>query len=242
MLEIVYLAHSGFALLTDNATVIIDYYSDSCAGSRCLAHGVVDEDALSRPGRLYILSSHAHADHFNPVVLRWKQRRPDAVYLFSQDILDAGLAASNDAVYLQKGHTYADETLQVRAFGSTDAGVSFVLKLAGHTVLHAGDLNNWHWNQEVPAAEAAAYEQAYLAELATLAAAYPHLDAALFPVDPRLGRDYMRGAEQLVEAIDVDCFVPMHFWEDTQKANAFAPLARKRFAPITRRGETIRLS
>ena len=145
LLKIVYLAHSGFALLLEKATIVVDYYSDSCIGNRCLSHGVVDEDLLSRPGRFYVLCTHGHADHFNPIILSWRERRPDIVYLFSQDILESGLARSQDAIYLKPGHTYSDECLHAAAFGSTDIGISFAMCIEKKKLFHAGDLNNWQW-------------------------------------------------------------------------------------------------
>lgn len=241
LLKIVYLAHSGFAILTEKATLVVDYYSDSCAGDRCLSHGVVDDDLFSRPGRFYVLCSHGHADHFNPVILSWREKRPDIVYLFSQDILDSGLARAQDALYLQPGHTYSDEMLHAAAFGSTDIGVSFALHLEKKKLFHAGDLNNWHWNEEVPREEAAGYEQAFLHELSLLASAYPRFDAAMFPVDPRLGKDYMRGAQQFVDAVEVEHFIPMHFGGHYDKANAFAPYAHHHFFPIRHRGQVLAL-
>ena len=55
---------------------------------------------------------------------------------------------------------------------------------------------------------------------------YTHeLDVAMFPVDPRLGREYMRGPEQFVKRIKTNIFVPMHFAPDYGKANAFRVLA-----------------
>lgn len=241
LLKIVYLAHSGFALLLEKATIVVDYYSDSCIGNRCLSHGVVDEDLLSRPGRFYVLCTHGHADHFNPIILSWRERRPDIVYLFSQDILESGLARSQDAIYLKPGHTYSDECLHAAAFGSTDIGISFAMCIEKKKLFHAGDLNNWHWNEEVSCEEAVGYEKAFLQELSLLAAAYPHFDAAMFPVDPRLGKDYMRGAQQFIDAIEVDHFIPMHFGEHYAKANAFAPYAHHHFFPLHQRGQTMTL-
>ena len=75
----------------------------------------------------------------------------------------------------------------------------------------------------------------------SFAAAYPHFDAAMFPVDPRLGKDYMRGAQQFVDAIEVDHFIPMHFGEHYAKANAFAPYAHHHFFPVHQRGQTMTL-
>ena len=234
LLKVIYLAQSGFAILGETATIVIDYYSDSCIGDRCLSNGVVDNALLHRPGRFYVLCSHGHADHFNPVVLSWRKVRPDIVYLFSYDLLNNGQTTDSDAIY-------ADETLQLSAFDSTDIGISFVLKLEGKTLFHAGDLNNWHWNEEVPPEEAAGYEAAYLAELEKISTAYPKVDAAFFPVDPRLGKDYMRGAQQFVDSIDVGCFIPMHFGTEFSKGNAFARFAPHRFIRLERRGDSFLL-
>ena len=33
-----------------------------------------------------VFVSHAHRDHFNPMILRWRVRRPDIQYIFSDDI------------------------------------------------------------------------------------------------------------------------------------------------------------
>lgn len=241
LLKAVYLAQSGFAILGETATIVIDYYSDSCTGDRCLFNGVVDNALLHRPGRFYVLCSHGHADHFNPVVLSWKDIRSDIVYLFSYDLLNNGQTTAGDAIYLKQGHTYADETLQLSAFGSTDIGISFILKLEGKTLFHAGDLNNWHWNEEVSPEEAAGYEASYLAELKKISSTYPKIEAAFFPVDPRLGKDYMRGAQQFVDAIDVACFIPMHFGADFSKGNAFAPFTPHRFVRLERRGDSFLL-
>lgn len=49
----------------------------------------------------------------------------------------------------------------------------------------------------------------------------------MFPVDPRLGTEYMRGARQFVEQIKTSIFVPMHFDEAYDKAAAFLPIAQK---------------
>ena len=78
-MELVYIYHSGFALLGEGFTVIIDYYRDSVEKNLT---GIVHGELLKRPGRLYVLSSHSHADHFNPEVLTWRQERPDVQFIF----------------------------------------------------------------------------------------------------------------------------------------------------------------
>ena len=128
-MKLIYIYHSCFALVGESFTVIIDYYKDSA--QRPLV-GVVHDELLKRPGKLYVLSSHSHTDHFNPEVLEWKKMHTDIQYVFSKDILENGEARLNDACYLSQGETWADGVLEVEAFGSTDLGISFFLRLDGN--------------------------------------------------------------------------------------------------------------
>ena len=50
----------------------------------------------------------------------------------------------------------------------------------------------------------------------------------MFPVDPRLGKDYTRGAEQFLDRIKVGLFIPMHFWDNIEAAGAFRPAVERR--------------
>jgi L-ascorbate metabolism protein UlaG (beta-lactamase superfamily) len=211
-MNIRYLFHSGFAVECEDCTVVIDYFLDECTGVRAIEQGVVTDAYVKRPGPFYVLSSHSHRDHFNPVVLDWQKTRPGIRYIFSRDILLAGKVQSNPNITaLVSGQRYADERITVEAFGSTDLGVSFVIRLDGKTLFHAGDLNNWHWNREADAAFSANAERAFLTELDLIRKAAPEMDAAMFPVDPRLGPACGKGAEQFTSAIKVKTLVPMHF-------------------------------
>lgn len=234
-----YIYHSGFAIEADGVTIIIDYYKDSCETE--LNQGIVHQQLLHRPGKLYVLATHFHPDHFNPHILTWKDQQPDIQYIFSKDILKAKRAMAGDATYIDKGDTYQDDTLSIEAFGSTDAGVSFLIRLQGTTIFHAGDLNNWHWNQEATPQYIAKAEGDYAAELKYLKQRVKEIDLVMFPVDPRLGKDYMKGAKQFIEQIKTTIFVPMHFSEDYQGGNAFGITAEAygcRFISIHHRGES----
>lgn len=101
----------------------------------------------------------------------------------------------------------------------------FLLHTEGKRIFHAGDLNNWHWREESTEQEVEEAEKAFLREVAVLAKDADFLDLAMFPVDPRLGADYMSGAKQFIDRIPVRKFVPMHFWERYEKANAFREYA-----------------
>lgn len=216
-MDLIYIYHSGYALLFEGFTVIIDFYEDSVSETS----GCVHEQLLSRPGRLYVLSSHFHADHFNRRVLEWRQVKEDIVYVFSSEIRRRRHIDRDAAVWIRKGETYADDNLSVRAFGSTDAGVSFMIETGGRKIFHAGDLNNWHWMDESGEEEWKGYEKNYLRELECIAGYSPVADLVMFPVDPRLGREYMRGAMQFASRIRTGVFMPMHFGADYAAANAF---------------------
>lgn len=239
-MELIYLYHSGFALLGEGFTVIMDYFEDSVSAPS----GVVHDELLKRPGKLYVLSSHSHVDHFNKNVLTFRAKHADVSFIFSRDILQQKLVGPEDAIWLEKGEHYADELLQIHAFGSTDIGVSFLIEVAGKKIFHAGDLNNWHWMDESDEAEWRGYENHFLRELNDIARYTRSMDVVMFPVDPRLGREYMRGPRQFVEQIKTSIFVPMHFDEAYDKAAAFLPIAQKNGASmpeIRSRGQKISL-
>ena len=202
-----YIYHSGFAIEAEGVTLIIDYYKDSSETE--LNKGIVHDRLLQRPGKLYVLASHFHPDHFNREVLTWKEQRPDIIYIFSKDILKHHRAQKEDAIYINKGED--------------------------------GDLNNWHWSEESTEQEIRKAEGDFLAEIKYLQAAVPTIDLVMFPVDRRMGKDYMKGAQQFIERIKTTIFVPMHFSEDYEGGNAFRSIAEAggcRFITITHRGES----
>ena len=51
------------------------------------------------------------------------------------------------------------------------------------------------------------------------------MDLVMFPVDPRLGTDFMRGAQQFIDRIKTSVFVPIHFLERLAEVMAFGPYA-----------------
>ena len=221
-MEIIYLHHSGFAIQTHDIVVVIDFFEDSDS----VSGGIVHDTLLSKNVPMYVLSSHFHADHFNRQVLEWKKQKDDIKYIFSHDIYKRRKIEKEAAVWLKKGEVYADDYIKVTAFGSTDVGISFMIEVEGKTLFHAGDLNNWHWMDESPEEEWTRDEQKFLKELNLIQEKFHQVDVALFPIDPRLGKEYMRGGKQFIHAIQTSTFLPMHFWNDYAAANVFQEYAR----------------
>lgn len=220
-MKLIYVYHSGFILENDDIVVVIDYYKDSGWKGK---EGIVHEYLRNTEKKLYILASHAHPDHFNPEIFSWSEKK-NFRYILSSDIRKGDKEWEDGVVWLDKGEMWQDDFLRIKAYRSTDAGISFLLHIEGKYIFHAGDLNNWHWQEESTEQEAEEAEKAFLREVAVLAKDVDFLDLAMFPVDPRLGTDYMSGAKQFIDRIPVRKFVPMHFWERYEKANAFREYA-----------------
>ncbi|MDE6450850.1 MAG: MBL fold metallo-hydrolase [Odoribacter sp.] len=236
-MKLIYIYHSGFVIKAEEFSLLIDYYRDT-------PDKMVHEKLLNDPGKLYVLASHAHADHFNPEILSWKNKRPDIQYIFSEDIRTRQPICFSDTIFLSKGESWCDNLVKIKALGSTDIGISFLIDAGGKRIFHAGDLNNWHWQEESTPEEIAEAETDYLNELETLAQNTAFVDVALFPVDPRLGKDYAKGALQFTEHIRTGLFAPMHFWEKYDKANAIQAYIEKhgsKFIAIHHPGESIEL-
>lgn len=217
-MKLTYIYHSGFAIESDDFTIIIDFYKDT-------PDNIVYNKLLKKEGKLYVLSTHSHYDHFVPEILSWKEINPNITYIFSKDILHEGKAQSDDAIYLDKLETYKDSILSIKAFGSTDIGGSFLINTDNKQIFHAGDLNNWHWNEESTQEEIYEAESYYHRELKLLADEVKYLDLAMFPIDPRLGKDYMKGAQEFINTIKTGIFVPMHFDKAYEKIAKFEPYA-----------------
>ncbi len=241
-MKLTYIFHSGFVVESGGASIVIDFFPNPAHPAESLkpVHA-----AMKDRGGFYALATHAHADHFWPGIFGWKAARGDIKYVLSDDVKIPPDAPAEGIALLKKGGVFSDGRIRVEAFGSTDAGCSFLIELDGRKIFHAGDLNNWHWRDESTEAEAAVAQGRYLAELGEIARAAPELDLAMFPVDPRLGGEYMLGAEQFLSAVRAKNFAPMHFSWDGEEGYAkaaalreFAESAGARFISWTRECES----
>jgi L-ascorbate metabolism protein UlaG (beta-lactamase superfamily) len=212
-MELIYIFHSCFVVRGDKFDLLFDYYKDA-------SDQPVNHLLHTSCNPLYVFASHVHSDHFNPVIFDWKEQKKDIKYVLSDDILVKYPKYEENAVWLKKGETYHDKMISVQAFGSTDAGISFYVEAGGKKIFHAGDLNNWHWNEESTPQEIEIAEKQYADELADVSRIVQTPDVAMFPIDPRLGKDYCKGALQFLEAVHPKILAPMHFMENFDAAAA----------------------
>ena len=235
-MTLTYIHHSCFVIEDERVTLIFDFYKDT-------SHKWVQQHLPSFKGKIYVFASHAHSDYFNRDILQWKSVRPDIQYLLSKDIINEKRCAPSDGFLMDKGDVYHDELVYVKAFGSTDQGISFYVETGGKTFFHAGDLNDWHWKDESTPEEIAEAEAFYQSELNLLAAEVHALDVAMYPLDPRLGTDFAKGAVLFLQRIKTGLLVPMHCQGEYAFVNRFGTETHAygcRYFPIVKEEDCIK--
>lgn len=226
-MKLTYIHHSCFLLETESLALLFDY-----------TEGTIPPLDSKRP--LYVFSSHAHGDHFSPEIFSLSDKVEQIKYLLSFDIPEKRIPeGKRDLVlFLESNSTYEVDDLKISTFKSTDEGIALVLEVEGETLYYAGDLNHWHWEGE-PDWWNSQMAKDYLAELEKLPKV---LDLAFVPVDPRLGKSFSLGAEQLLSHSAVTLLVPMHFWDDFTVCAALQEKTTTKVLQITEKNQTWRLS
>lgn len=196
-----YLYNSGFTVQTKNNFLVFDYYK-----------GTVNFGS----GHTYVFSSHGHPDHYNKEVFKWQNSERDIKYIFSSDIK---LKSENEEViFISPDEELNVDNIKIKAYGSTDLGVSFLIHVDGISIFHAGDLNWWYWPDDT-AEEIETMEKIFKNEIVKLKG--QHIDVAFFPVDPRLEHNYYLGGEYLIKEVLPRFFIPMHFGEKYETTKSF---------------------
>lgn len=211
MLTLTYLEHSGFMLELSTAVLIFDCYADP---SGAVAARLERTD---KPVIYFV--THWHADHWDARILTAAVRFPGRItYIVDRETIRRYLTPVHPAgihlIEAAEGAQLNGEALAVpgiravSVFGSNDAGVSYVVDTDDGLIYHAGDLNDWDWQD----ADSPAMQTYYRSELAKIAAAYAGrcFDAAMVPVDQRLGERAFSGAEIFTEILSCTHLVPMH--------------------------------
>lgn len=223
-IEINYLYHSGFSVETEKWFFVFDYYKGPIQLSN---------------KKTIIFSSHSHPDHLNPAIFEWQQKRPDIQYILSSDI--AVPKNINNFRSLSPGDIIEDQDLTIKAYNSTDLGVSFWVQCEGIRFFHAGDFNWWKWI-DTPE-EMAKAEKDFKDEIEKLK--NERIDIAFFPVDPRLEKNYSAGAEYFMDKIKPQYLIPMHFSTHPPAVKTFAEKMKNsptQIVALIERGEKISLT
>lgn len=204
-LKLTYYHNSGFSVQVGGTLLIFDYWEGE--NQSLSPANRISETFLQAFEQIFVFVSHAHPDHFDPVIYQWYKHGLPVSYIVSHD-MPVGTRGSRLAPLQEKQLT---QDIKVKAFGSTDLGVSYLVTVYGMTIFHAGDLNLWHWRAESTLKEIEEAENAFYEAMEPLR--HEKIDVAMFPVDPRQGYMYDAGANHFIMSEKPRVFIPMH-WQD----------------------------
>ncbi len=222
--KIYYIYHSGFAIKTKNHFLIFDYYKEPIENDETHKPlAILSPENIKEMKNVFVFASHSHEDHFNSSILNWENYNSNIQYILSKDIkINKNKPNYN---FIEEGEEKLFEDVYVKAYGSTDIGISFLVKVDGLTIFHAGDLNWWHWKEDSLEEQSIA-ESSFKAHIEKLKEE-KSIDIAFFPVDPRLEESYYIGGEYFAKEIQPKLLIPMHFGDDVDITKEFANKMRK---------------
>ncbi len=233
-LKITYHYHSGFSVACGKTLLVFDYWLGQHQ-ELPMEQRITAED-LAQYEEIDVFVSHAHRDHLDPIIFEWEQVAP-VRYVIAYDIPQGVRGLRMAPGSEQK----LSEQVSVRAFDSTDTGVSFLVDLNGAKIFHAGDLNFWHWREISTMQEIAEEESDFQAAVKPIIG--EQVDVAFFPVDPRQGLLFDAGANYFMMSVKPKLMIPMHFWGRTDVIGEYARRNRCRqteILPLTKCGAGLR--
>ena len=208
-MKVTYIHHSCFLVETHLFYYLFDYEK-----------GHLPELNTEKP--IFVLSSHGHADHYNPEVfiLLTDLGMRDIRTILSDDIqVPANINTLQVSPEMEYELGYQQK---LTTFRSTDLGVAFLIEDQNELIYHAGDLNDWVWDDE-----SEAYNEQmtldYRKQIRLLADSLHHrqIDVAFVVLDPRQEKDYDRGLCFFLEHIPAKQVYPMHYWDDPSVIDTF---------------------
>lgn len=232
---VTYYHHSGFSVASGDVLLIFDYWTGKA--KKLPVDRQIRPEYLAGFSEVYVFVSHEHEDHFDPVIYTWEQYAPITV-IVADDMPEYTTGRRMGP----GGQMTLSDRVKVKAMGSTDAGVSYLVELDGVNFFHAGDLNFWHWREVSSAREIQTADDDFRAEVAKIEG--EEIDLCFFPVDPRMGMHFDAGANYFMMTVKPRILVPMHFWGRTEIIREFARRCRSReteIIPMTVQGQAIRI-
>ena len=215
--------HSGFAVEVGKNLLIFDYWRGEKL--ELPQRTWIKNDDLAKYEKILVFVSHDHEDHFDEAIYGWDSENLPITYIISDD-----LPLTRKGNRMKPGDEITVDDIEIRAYDSTDKGVSFYVTVEGLHIFHAGDLNLWHWREESSLREIAQAERAYYEAVAPIERL--PIDIAMFPVDPRMGGLFDAGANHFIMAVKPRLFIPMHWQGRSEVAVDFARRGRTKYTEV----------
>lgn len=215
--------HSGFSVEVGNTLLIFDFWRGE---NQSLPKGAwIQNHDLEGHDQILVFVSHDHEDHFDDYIYTWDYANLPITYIVADD-----LPIGKRGKRIKPGDSLKIGDADIRAFESTDKGVSLYVKVGSLCIFHAGDLNLWHWREESSLREIAQAERDYYRAVAPIEQL--PVDIAMFPVDPRMGGLFDAGANHFIMAVKPRLFIPMHWQNRPEVALEFARRGRTKYTEV----------
>ena len=217
-MKINYIYHSCFLIETDQYYFLFDYYKGKLP-------------SLNKCKPIFVFSSHAHSDHYNPIIfsLLKEQGMEQIQAVLSKDISVKKYPEEVPVTTVTHSSFYSfTEDVSLETLLSTDEGVAFLLTCPEGTIYHAGDLNDWVWEEE-----SEQYNKqmtgSYRHEIKKLEG--KEISLAFLVLDPRQQKDYAKGITYFLMHTKTSVVFPMHYWDQPEIINKFMD-EYPEFAPL----------
>lgn len=199
-MKVTYIHHSGFLVETNSCYYLFDYEK-----------GSLPEMDVTK--QTFVLSSHGHHDHYNAEIFSILNNYgiQNISAILSDDI---ELPENVDVLQVAPGNEYhLDLGQTLTTFESTDEGVAFLIEDKREIIYHAGDLNDWVWEEETDSYNERMTKD-YRKQIKLLSKKLNgrEIDVAFVVLDPRQEKDYDKGMCYFLEHIFVKEVYPMHYW------------------------------
>lgn len=206
-MNITHLGHSGFLIEFEDCYCIFDYYI-----------GRLPVLEPSKP--VVVFASHIHPDHYNPRIfeLLEAQGMERVCAVLSKDISEKRWPQDIPVTKVTFHQTYElPYSITIQTLLSTDRGVAYLLKHVNNVIYHAGDLNDWSFDETTEFYDEKKNRQMtgmYRHEIDLLREWLGEqvIDVAFLPLDPRQGSFADKGMAYFLQKIGVKKAYPMHYW------------------------------
>ena len=211
---------SGFTAAVGKTLLIFSYWQEHVPQELRLN----DKD-LRGFNNIIVFVPRASIEHNDPAV--WQISRGFPITYVAAGEAGSSVKDQTGVRLVRQGESLRVSNVQITAYGSTDAGVSFMVKVSGIHIFHAGDLNLWHWREESTLRQITQAENLYYAAVQPLIG--KPIDVCMFPVDPRMGGMFEAGANHFIMTCKPRVFIPMHWQGRSEVATDFARRCRTKY-------------
>ncbi len=202
-LKITYVFHNCFIIEWNDEIILFDYPEIISNRAREYVKGKVIGKKLA------ILISHSHLDHFSEELLEFKTLAKDFKCIVSADVAEKSEKCLNECLVVNEGVKFEIWDIEGKAYGSSDLGVSFLLKIGGIKIYFAGDNADWR-RKELPSVIGELVWNVFSKTIREVRNDVGELDIAFIDVCEIC--ENLGGVFYIIEELKPKLIIPMHLY------------------------------